>query len=247
MLSSRLVLTGRLAVVLLSLVAVFVVSAVGAASASAHFFAVCETRGSTEARWSNSECTERGGTEKFATKELASEEVEGESEAGETAELAGTVASEKITIGCGKTAIETGKGTVETGGKTKATIVYSKCALYKTSTGKEIEKCEVANITAKVKGALEETSGELEVKLEPETGSIFAEITISGSTCLEKVSKAAVEGSQKCHLPGHWGFQRLHLIHCLASGSSLKFDKEAATYRGLFSLRLRRGLPWGTL
>lgn len=245
--SSRLGLTGRLVVALLSVAAVFVVSVVGAASASAHFYAVCETRAVTEARWSNGECTERGGTEKFATKELTSEEIGGENverETGttpETQELVGELGGEKIIIGCAKGKIESGK--ISTGGKTEATLEYSECSLFAAKTGKKIEACTVNPISASVKGALE--GSPLEIKFEPK-GENFTEITITGASCLEKISKAPVTGTQTCELLP-WRFRRLQSIHCATTGSKLTFAKNPATFRGLLWLWIHRLLPWGGL
>ncbi len=234
----------RIKLVLLSVVAVFVVGAIGATSASAHFFAACEETTAGAGHWSNSVCSSRGGSENFTTKELASEELEGES--SETAELTGTIANTKVTIGCAKTALEAKTSILETGGKSKATILYTKCALYETSTGKQNTKCEVSPITAKVNGALE--GSPVEIKFEPPVVTEpFTTITIKGTSCLQKITNAPVEGSQKCELPEAWVFLRLHIIHCVAAGSHLTFDHAPATYRGLISIKIIRAIVFGAL
>ncbi len=233
----------RIKLVLLSMVAMFGVSAVGAASASAHFFAACETRGVNEGQWSDSECSKAGGSANHTTKELASEFIEGES--SETAEIGWTIASTRVTIGCGKTRVSEEEGSVEKGGKSKATILYSKCALYETSTGKENTKCEVPNITVKVKGELE--GSPLTIKFGPETGSVLTELTIKGAICVEKIANAPMEGSMKCELPKAGAFTSLHSIICTAVGSNLTIDHGKASLKWSLSSKLRSAKGWAAM
>jgi hypothetical protein len=243
----------RLKSVLFCLVALAAVGAIASASALAagHEYVEekCEenaagtlTKYTTQVKCEKKESPGSGAWQHI---ELASSEVEGESPAGETAELAGTIASAKIVVGCAKTKIAAGTGFVEREGKSKATIEYSECSLYSGTTGKKFPLCTVPNITAKVKDLL--LGSPVEDTFEPETGTTFAEIEVKGAECTEKITKEPVTGTQECELPEAGEFKVLHIIHCLATGSTLKFDGSTATYSGLISIKLHSAVPWAAL
>lgn len=243
----------RMKLFIVCLVAVAAVGATACASASAHEFVEekCENNsaGRLTKYLAQSECEKQENPKEQGSWqhiELFNSEIVGESEPGQTAALAGTIAGEKIVVGCAKTKIVAGTGSVGRQGKSKVTLEYSECSLFSGTTGEKFGQCKVPNITTKpINDSLE--GSPVEDKFEPATPSTFAEIEVTGVSCLEKISKQPVTGTQTCALPEAGIFKRLHIIHCLGSGSTLKFDNAPATYSGLFSVRLVSELPWAAL
>jgi hypothetical protein len=113
-------------------------------------------------------------------------------------------------------------------GKSLATITFSKCKVTEPAKG-----CIVKEpITAKTKGEL--VNEPVENKFNPESGTVFTEITLENNgteTCSTK-GTSKVEGSQRCKLPKAGEELLVHEILCEASGSELKFFGNAATFMG---------------
>ena len=168
--------------------------------------------------------------------EAASEKVEGTS--GE-AILAATIASATTEVKCEK---GKSKGTIEDGisgtiGKSAVTMTFEKCKLVKPADCKLSEADEKEIKTSSLAGELILTSGRVEDKLEPKSGS-FAVIGIEGenSSCVithvgeEEV--VSVTGSQRCEVDkSNTEAEKeteKHKLICKTSGSGLKVGGNGA-------------------
>jgi hypothetical protein len=98
-----------------------------------------------------------------------------------------------LEIGCGVLVGE--NGLLLVGGGSSATLLFKKCAAFSiTPKLEELGGCTVADVVAKVKGALIAHNGRTYYLLEPESGPAFTFFNISGSKCALP-EKTEVRGS----------------------------------------------------
>jgi hypothetical protein len=221
---------------LLSLLAVFAISAVAAASASAHEFLVCQEAG-TE-KYTEHLCSAKSETGKWSFAAIAagkSFEVEGTSG---VSKLEGTVAAQKVSIEC---SADVAKVTLEPAGATKGTITFSGCKISSVTKGKKtLLKCVVNSVgeaAEKIKFPFLDLlvtgkGGGPEDEFKPAVaGEPLVTIETSGAECA-LVAKTAVKGTTICQLPEAEVGLVEHEIECSPSGSSLTLGTAAA---GFFS------------
>jgi hypothetical protein len=221
----------RIKLVLLSAVAVLVVSALASASASAapHWL-VCKKVAAGTGKFAEGECKTLGGTGEWeATKMTAILEIEGTSG---VSKLKTEIGSTAVTIVCNKDKVA---GTVEDPGNSEATITYEECSIENAST------CKVANIKAEVLDRLIEKGGVIEDEFFEKAGAGFTTVVITGCTLNGSFK---VTGTQVCSLPEGEVFKKLHELNCLTSGSTLKFGTKVATYEGKASIKLTDSLAF---
>lgn len=226
----------RLRVILLSLLAVFAITAVASSSASAHEFLVCQEAG-TE-KYTEHLCSAKSETGKWSFAAIAagkSFEVEGTSG---VSKLEGTIGGQKVIIEC---STDVTKVTLEPAGATKGTITFSGCKIFSVTKGKKtLLKCvvnSVAEAAEKIKLTFLDVlvtgkGGGPEDEFKPAVAEKpFVEIETSGAECA-LVAKTAVTGTTICQLPEAEVGLVEHEIACSPSGSSLKLGATAA---GFFS------------
>jgi hypothetical protein len=259
--------TNRIRVLLVSLLAVFAVSAVASASASAegpHWRVPCRkvsvaNKGLGE--FNNAACTEVGGTKEFTNVLLTGETIKAVSKnkAGTSFILKGTLAGVKITLECTK--VED-KSTLEGGGpgKDKNEIIFTKCTVTAPAESgcKVKEPITVKTITVLVflsrkkttppekwrvqtEKEYEEAPGKGEERaigdeFKPETGTTFAEITLSGCNKAHEALNGTfpVKGTDT-------GIASGSLLEFKEETSSLTFGGNAATLTGTVEQEVEGG------
>jgi hypothetical protein len=236
--------TNRIRALLVSMLAVFAVSAVAAGSASAHAYIVCKEAG-TE-KYTEHECKTKSETGKWSWAEVAGAETfETTSESGPTlfeSKLSGV----RIIIECKK---DEDTGIIEKEGKSKKEIItYKECTIAQVVKHKKeiLASCKVGTEgtikTVALKNTLITGKGiGPEVEFEPESGTTFAEIVITGCS-LESTTK--VTGKQICQLPEATVGKVKHEVVCSPSGGELKFGAEPASYYGTETVSLSNGWGW---
>jgi hypothetical protein len=146
--------------------------------------------------------------------------------------LKGKLLGNEILILC---ASASGTGSLESSGKSTGEITFTGCKIKVFESGKEEETgCTVANINFKFKDQLLSTT---EDEFKPSTGTTFVKIKITGCGL---ASNSSVEGTQVCTASASTP-ALLQAIVCAASGSSLKYAGETATFEGSFSLTASTG------
>jgi hypothetical protein len=188
--------------------------------------------------------------------ESASEKIEGTNSGEATLKTTmGGVASE---VKCEK---GTSKGTIEGGaagavGKSTMADTFEKCRLAKPTNCQLSEQSEREIKTESLGGELVLTSGRVEDKLKPKSGTIFAAIGIEGkeTSCVishvgeEKVF--TVTGSQLCELDSNNTAaekeEPTHKIICKSSGSSLEIGTSSipAEMTSEVAIKLTSGKKW---
>jgi hypothetical protein len=240
--------SNRIRVLLVSLLAVFAVSAVASASASAHQYMRCTEKPlGLGPKWDNDVCntmTKPPAERRWEIVSVANgTKVEGTS--GESI-LKSELDFVKLTIKCSK---DTFSGDLDESGKSSHTVItYEGCALANPAG----ETCEVnATLpTNELKDELVTGSGSrLEDKFESE-GTHFIEIEIkqkSGKTCTPK-GTYPITGSQTCEVDKTNAEAETlaadHKIICSTTGSKLKLGPEKATYEGTATVGLQGGGNW---
>jgi hypothetical protein len=181
------------------------------------------------------------GTEISSKEKLA---LEGSSKAFK---LAGDFKAAKATVQCEKDSLS---GSFEESGKSKKTIEYKGCKLYK-GTGTEIEKeaysgCKINEpITAKIHGTLtgreeSESQEPVEEKLTPEaTEFTKVEVTENGKEKCSEGGKYTILGSQLCKLPNAEEELSEQQLECLPSGGKLKLETENASLTNTNTIKLK--------
>ena len=110
--------------------------------------------------------------------------------------------------------------------------------------GKHAVECKVVEpiLTKNLIGTL---TDEKTIEASPESGEIFAEIEIgnqTGQTCPSTIKGInPVKGKQTCTLPENTVDLKVHKLACAATGSSLKFGSNTATFEGEASFELTAG------
>jgi len=163
--------------------------------------------------------------------------------------LEGTLLGLRVLIECKKDSI---KGEITAAGSTaNVVIMYEECSLFEVKKYVKTAEsaCTVANIETKPLNDLLITGKGVgpEDEFEPVTGTTFAEVSITGSSCA-LVSKEPVTGKQICQLPEGPVGKVEHEIECSPSGGSLEFGKKPASYYGNATVKLSgtaEGWGWG--
>jgi hypothetical protein len=235
----------KVKLVLLGMLAVFAVSAVASASASA----ALETRGAyvcanvgSGGQWKNAECSEKESNGKFSTKELGTEAVEGTSE---TSELAGKIGSVRTIIICKKDEFS---GSLLSTGASSGEVKFRECVAEKENEGKRgiLVNCKV-KVPIEFKFTdqllLNTTTGIFEDEFKAtKSEETFVEITIeeTGGTCTIKGEYKA-KGTQNCELPKATLALVTHEIVCKPEGSNLKLGAEPAKFKSTEKVKLSGG------
>lgn len=236
--------TNRIRVLLVSLLAVFAVGAVAAGSASAHAYFVCKEAG-TE-KYTEHECKTKSETGKWSWTEVTGTETfETKSESGPTT-LEGKLAGVRVIIECKK---DEDTGIIAKEGKSSDEVItYKECSLAQVVKHKReaLASCKVGTEgtikTAALKNTLINGKGiGPEIEFEPESGTTFAEIAVTGCS-LESTNK--VTGKQICQLPEATVGKVKHEVVCSPTGGELKFGGEPASYYGTETVSLTNGWGW---
>ncbi len=227
----------RIRLVLLSSMAVLVVSAIGASSAFATFTKTgekCTGSGVPTVCLSGAE----KGTELF---EATGTETIKNVTAKSPSIL--KVASLSLEIECKKDeatgTINQTEPLVKAYSLSKFVLTFSECAVK----GAHAAECKVVE-PIKTKGLAGTLLNEKEIEAKPETGEIFTEIEIGNKTgtCPATIKGInPVKGSQKCTLPKNSEALKAPVLACAATGSSLKFGSNTATFEGEASFELTAG------
>jgi len=148
------------------------------------------------------------------------------------------IASAKVIINCEKNK-GTGSLTASTGAG-EGELTFETCSLSVvngTTHAKEAQAvCTVANATSSIKGQL--VAGNTRQTLEPKTGTVFAEIKITGASCTEK-GTFKVEGKVSCAGPEGLVALEEHALNCNgASGDELKLGTQEARLTGTLGVKL---------
>lgn len=242
----------RIRLILLSLLAVFAVSAVASASASAHRFIGSECfkpaiPNNANLKWSTQVKCEKAmpkmgeAMEPWEAEPLAvPAKVEGMS--GKSV-LKSEVMGVKVFITCEE---DTFTGELEAAGASKGEVTFTKCAVLNEK-GKQISSCTVKQpIEFKFKDQLVGALGAVEDEFSPAVaGTPFVTITIEGSPCA-LAGPYEVKGTQKCELPEAGVLKEKHEIVCTEAGSSLKLGVEKATFESTETVKLKSGKNWGS-
>jgi len=212
----------RLRLLLLGLFAVIAVSAVAASSASALLWYECKNMG-TGGSFKNSLCseTQSNGAWEWVLIPLNTL-LPVVSKQTESFVLKSKVPATQSPVKIECTS-ESGTGWVEnlsaTGnGSDGGTITFTGCSVTEPAEG-----CTVATIVAKVKTKLVTISSKVEDEFEPESGSNFTEIEITGCTI---AGKYAITGTVNGIVNANG------VLEFLPSNGTLKFADEPATLKG---------------
>jgi len=227
----------RIRLVLLSSMAVLVVSAIGASSAFATFTKTsvkCEGTGVPTVCLSTTEkgteLFEASGTESIANvKEVKASVLK--------------VTSIGLEIQCTTDAatgqINQTEPLIKAYSLSKFVLKFSTCKV----TGAHEKECKVVEpmTTKNLTGTL---LSEKEIEAKPESGEIFTEIEIgnqTGQTCPATIKGVnPVKGAQICTLPENTVDLKTHKLAC-AAGTKLKFGSNEATFEGEASFELGAG------
>jgi hypothetical protein len=154
--------------------------------------------------------------------------------------LEGVIAKVRVIIECKK---DKDTGILEAAGiSTDTVITYEECSLSQVvNHNKEaLGTCKVGTAGTIKTNALKDLliTGKgigPEDEFEPETGTTFAEIAVTGCA-LESTNK--VTGKQICQLPEGIASKLEHEVVCSPSGGELKFAGEPASYYGTEKVKL---------
>jgi len=184
----------------------------------------------------------------------ASEKIEGTNSG--TSVLKTTIASVEAEVTCEK---GKSKGTIEGGaagtvGKSTMTDTLEKCKLIKPENCELTEADEQEIKTGSLGGELVLTSGRVEDKLKPKSGSTFAVVGIEGKEPSCVISHVAEEktypvtGSQLCEVDkGNAEAEteaKTHSLTCKTSGSSLNVGGNKAEMTSEATVNLTSGKNW---
>lgn len=232
----------RMRMLLLLLFSVLAVSAVASASASAFVVEECGKVEAGKGKYEDSHCKTLGGAKEFEWKPVANETLFLDS--GGLATLKSKIAGQAIDIDCTKS---TSHGFVWPTGLNLDTITYENCQLYTLSGGVATLICEIPNITALLHSELVGTLAAPEEKFTPETGTVFAVISLPSPPCPSTFPrKVEVKGEITCQLPGATSASLAHEVSCTESDKGLTLGKEEAFYIGKAEVWLQNDHLWRT-
>jgi len=228
--------TNQIRVLLVSLLAVFAVSAVASSPAfAAEEFFTCQS--SATGKFTESKCETASPPEKFEWLPItAAKKITGTSG---NSKLEGTVAGLKLIIECKKDKTTGTTNEIETAGKNKGKILFEECghpSEILRGNRKELTACTVANIEFSFLSQLIAGKGagpELEFKPSPSTSKLFVTIKITGCALPEenKVEVAAEGDGITCALPEAEVGLVVHEISCWSTGdTNLRFAGKAASF-----------------
>jgi hypothetical protein len=218
----------------------------------AHGFWVCKEKAGagTEPpiKYDNHECNTKAkplAERKWEWRPLErGETFEVKSESGPTT-LEGKILGTRVIIECKK---DKDTGIIGAGGKSTDTVItYEECSLAQVVKHvKEPLACTVGTAGVIKTNALKDLliTGKgigPEDEFEPETGTTFAEISVTGCA-LESTNK--VTGKQICSLPAATVGKLEQEVACLPSGGELKYGGEPASYYGTEKVKLVNGWWW---
>jgi hypothetical protein len=234
--------TNRIRALLVSMLASLAIGAVASASASAHEFSVpChkvsaanKEKGEWEKIGATGKCETANAKGEFTEKLLT----------GETESIEGTSGpsflespSLGITIECAE---DTFTGTMAAAGLSTGEVKFYRCRVVVPATCKVKEPIEFKFKDKLVGAATEPVNDEFE----PETGTTFVEITLSGCTA---EGKYKVEGTQTCSIPAAGQGWAVHEMICNPYGSKLKLGTGAAYFTSDETVRIDSGKPWDAI
>jgi hypothetical protein len=227
---------------ILSLFAVFAISAVTSASASAApGFWVCREAGTEE--YENHLCQKKAAGGKWSFLPVEGAEVYKFTGTGGEWKLEEKLLGVRILMVCKKVK---STGELEREGKTKNVVLtFEECSLFevKKHVKTALGACIVPNIqTEKLKDQLIVGKGiGPEDELEPESGTTFWKLKIEGCAL---ASNEALTGKQICQLPEAPVGKVEHEVVCSPSGGELKFGTQPASYYGAATIKLENGWSW---
>jgi|ERR1700733_11052983 len=229
----------RIRFILLSAVAVVVMSAFASATASAHRYVECLKAEAGKGTYEESKCEKAkagGEWEKF---EIADVKFTG---TGGISKLKSSLLKAEIVITCNKAAYA---GELEIAGAGKGEVTLEECSI---GNGKEpFSNCEVPNIKFSLVGALvENAKSEIEEEFKPTSGTTFVDLAIRNKgekACAEK-GTFPVKGTQMCEFSSGKIFNVTHEIACKPAGSHLSFDGEVATFESDRSIGTASNDAW---
>ena len=251
--------SNRIRVMLVSLLAVFAVSAVASASALAiPEFYTCQNAGAGAGHFTTNTCVTEGAPNEFEWKGIpAALNVEGTSG---VSKLEGSVAGLKLIIECptDKTIGAAGTNQIEPAGKNKGEIEFGplteRCKLFEILRGnkKEITACKVAPIKFKFVSALITGAGSgPDIEFKPSGGGkLFVEIEIEAGCAGGLSGKHAVEtkvanGGVVCALPEAEVGKEQHEIECSSTGDKeLVFGASKASFFSVEKVKIVGGQRW---
>jgi hypothetical protein len=254
--------SNRIRVLLVSLLAVFAVSAVASGSASAaHGYWVCR-EGGTE-KYTEHLCKTKSETGKWSYLPVELTEKYKVKGTSGVSKLESEVLGAKIIIECKK---DTLTGEIEKEGKSTGEITFSECSLFenKAYIKTALTACTVPNIVFKYTDKLVTGQGPGPETWGPEdefnsTGAeeTFVEIKLEGASCAlkgtYKAKQAEVEilpakqkfKGQICQLPEAGIGLVKHEVSCSSSGSHLTFASKPAYFFSTEQVELENGWTWG--
>jgi hypothetical protein len=160
-----------------------------------------------------------------------------------TSHLRGKIAGIKVNI---ISTLDTGTFSLESGGKDKFTISFTGNTVEDEETKEVLTKCTVEKLIT-FWGTSQLVQGtKLEDEFKGSSPPVFAEFSITGSSCAVKVSKAKAEGTAS----GLVDNEAEHILHTLTftgADESLTFDGEPATFESEESLALTTLNFWSPL
>jgi hypothetical protein len=141
--------------------------------------------------------------------------------------------------------LDTGTFSLEPGGRSRYTISFTGNSVEDEETKEVLTKCTVQKlITFFGTGQLVAGSPLLD-EFKGATPPVFAEFSITGSSCAVKVSKAILEGTMSAVV--NETSKRIQDLRFEPAHESLNFDGETATLESEESLELNSGAPWSAL
>jgi hypothetical protein len=156
-----------------------------------------------------------------------------------TTKLVGTIGGISIDIEC--TLNKFANAIIEASGRSKAELALGTCRVKQVEEKekeKEVAACSVKEpVKLKTKDQLVKPGSHTEDEFKPESGSLYAEIKVEGSSCLFK-GVYSLEGTMTAELPGGETEGVVHEVMFTKAGSNLKLNKVAATFTGIATAQL---------
>ncbi len=229
----------RIRFILLSVMAVVVMSAIASATASAHRYVECLKAEAGKGTYEESKCEKAKTGGEWEKLEIANVKFTG---TGGISKLKSSLLKAEILITCNKAVYA---GELETAGAGKGEVTLEECSI---GNGKEaFLNCEVPNINFKLRGILVESAkSEIEEEFKPASGTTFVELVIKNKgekSCAEK-GTFPVQGTQICEFSSGKIFNVTHEIACKPAGSHLAFDGEVATFESDRSIGTASNDAW---
>jgi hypothetical protein len=161
-----------------------------------------------------------------------------------TSHLRGKIAGIKVDI---ISTLDTGTFSLEPAGKSKYTVSFTGNTVEDEETHEVLTKCTVEKlITFWGTDQLVLVGSTLEDEFKGSSPPVFAEISITGSSCAVKIAKARIEGTAS-GLGDTEQQVKSHELTFTGADEDLMFDGEPATFEAAESLELKSGAPWSGL